>query len=268
MGSPHARLSRLVTGLLGALALTGCASIEPTPYGPAVADGAPGFADQQIEENRYEIRFVGNGSTAAATVERYLLFRAAEVTLAAGAEWFRFVEREVRPEPSALRGGPVETLESTARGRAARKGGGKRARGGGKRARGNKGWRAQGPKGRGRHGGYRHGYKRGYGHGYGRGYRRRYGGGVRFGFYFGGPYWGYGPYFGPYWGPYGWGFGGPYYYGVPYTVRPRPPAYEAVAEILVFSGPVPEEDDRAYAAAEVVEQLRPAIRFAEHPAVE
>ncbi|MEM9145776.1 MAG: hypothetical protein AAGC57_06220 [Pseudomonadota bacterium] len=249
MAERKARMARLCRqgarwGVLGPLLalMAACAGFEPTPYQPAIADGAHGFRDQQIEANRYEVRFVGNPQTAAATVERYLLYRSAEVTVAAGADWFRFVERKIRPEPTALgpeTGAAAETnglaevqlpsapdaLAAVGAVRLAKKGK-RRARGHGKR------------------------YRRGYRHGY----RRS---GVRFGFFFGGPYWPYyGPYYGPYWGR--WGY-------VPYAVRPRPPSYEAVAEILVFEGEKPADDAEAYAAAEVVERLRPSIRFAPPP---
>lgn len=230
-------------GLAGVL-LSACVASAPTPYGPALGEGGEGFADQQIEDNRYEIRFAGNPATPRATVERYLLFRAAEVTLASGADWFRFVERETRPGPASLPAVP-ETLQKDPSDKAAQ-----RAR---------VGHRA---KPRARRQGYRRGYRRGHRRGYGYGYRHRYypSGGVRFGFSFGLPYYGYYPWYRPYWGPYPYGYG-----YVPYYVRPRPRGYEAVAEILVFEGEKPADNDKAYAAAEVVEQLRPTIQFQPPP---
>lgn len=261
---------RRLAGAMLLAALAGCATVAPTPYGPAPGDGAPGYADQRIEENRFEIRFSGNAATPRATVERYLLYRAAEVTLAAGADWFRFVERDTRPGPAALTpvpdgaGGPAGGgTESGAGAAPAAVAPTLGSAGQARAAKGKGGWKAAGPRGPGYRRAYRGGYRRGYRHGYGHGYRRS--GGVRLGFSFGWPYYPYYPY-GPYYGPY-YGYG-PWPYGrayVPYTVRAAPPVYEAVAEILVFPGEKPDGDDRAYDAAAVVASLRPAIRFAPPP---
>lgn len=75
-----------------ALALGGAACGTPTPYQPAV-DG-DGYAEQPLETNRYRISFAGNSLTPRETVENYLLYRAAEVTLAGGHDYFLVVERD------------------------------------------------------------------------------------------------------------------------------------------------------------------------------
>ena len=74
---------------VGALALTACAST--TGYGPAT-DSGYGYSDQKIEEDRYRITFRGNSLTDRETVETYLLYRAAEITLANGYDHFLVVE--------------------------------------------------------------------------------------------------------------------------------------------------------------------------------
>ena len=83
-----------VAGL--ALATAACAA--PTPYQPA--DGGFGYATQQIEDNRYRVTFAGNADTPRETVQNYLLFRAAEVTLESGHDYFTVtgqnVERSTR----------------------------------------------------------------------------------------------------------------------------------------------------------------------------
>jgi hypothetical protein len=79
--------------LLAALLLGLAACASPTPYQPA--DGGFGYADQQIETNRYRVAFAGNAVTPRTTVENYLLFRAAEVTLATGHDYFRVVDQNV-----------------------------------------------------------------------------------------------------------------------------------------------------------------------------
>lgn len=79
----------LALAMLGMLA--GCG--QPTPYQPA-ADGY-GFSEQQIEDNRYRVSFAGNELTAADTVQNYLLYRAAELTLDRGYDYFTVVDRNL-----------------------------------------------------------------------------------------------------------------------------------------------------------------------------
>lgn len=64
----------------------------PTPYQP-VADGH-GYAEQPLEEDRYRVTFAGNSLTPRETVENYLLYRAAEITLERGYDHFVVVEQE------------------------------------------------------------------------------------------------------------------------------------------------------------------------------
>lgn len=75
-----------------ALVLGVAACGTPTPYQPAV-DGK-GYAEQPLETNRYRVTFSGNSLTSRETVENYLLYRAAEVTLASGNDYFLVVERD------------------------------------------------------------------------------------------------------------------------------------------------------------------------------
>ena len=89
-----ARLSILAPALLAAALLAACA--QPTPYAPAV-DGK-GYKEQQLESDRYRVSFRGNASTPRETVENYLLYRAAEVTLETGNDHFRIVKQEIESE--------------------------------------------------------------------------------------------------------------------------------------------------------------------------
>ena len=83
--------------ILAAAALLLLASCTaPTPYGPATDRG--GFTDQPIEANRFRVSFSGNTHTSRDTVETYLLYRAAEVTLASGNDWFQIAERDTEVE--------------------------------------------------------------------------------------------------------------------------------------------------------------------------
>lgn len=83
------RLFRLLA-LAGVLALSACAT--PTPYQP-LTDGE-GYSEQSLETDRYRVMFAGNSLTPRATVENYLLYRAAEVTLARGFDYFIVVEKQ------------------------------------------------------------------------------------------------------------------------------------------------------------------------------
>jgi len=83
-----------VAALLSATALGACETA--TPYQPLGAKGAQtagGYFDHQIETNRWQVGFKGNSLTSRETVERYLLYRAAELTVAQGYDWFEAVDR-------------------------------------------------------------------------------------------------------------------------------------------------------------------------------
>lgn len=77
-------MSRDLSLLLPVLLLAACASA--TPYQPM--DRGNGYSEQKLESNRYRIEFHGNSSTPRETVENYLLYRAAELTLNNGYDWF------------------------------------------------------------------------------------------------------------------------------------------------------------------------------------
>jgi hypothetical protein len=47
----------------------------------------------RIETNRFRVSFAGNSMTSRETVERYLLFRAAEITLQQGYDGFEMADR-------------------------------------------------------------------------------------------------------------------------------------------------------------------------------
>jgi hypothetical protein len=78
-----------------ALALVVSACATPTLYQPATAsDTSNGYRDYRIEPDRYGVSFSGNSVTSRETVERYLLFRAAELTLDRGYDWFTMADRQ------------------------------------------------------------------------------------------------------------------------------------------------------------------------------
>lgn len=83
-------MSRVVCTIATLFILAGCAA--PTAYAP-VADRY-GYAEQQLEDNRYRVTFSGNTLTERETVENYLLYRAAELTRGRGYDYFELTERD------------------------------------------------------------------------------------------------------------------------------------------------------------------------------
>lgn len=88
---------KLAAAGLMVLLMAACAA-GPTPYQPRPGDDEPGYSDQALESDRVRIIFQGNYVTPRETVENYLLYRAAEVTLERGYRFFvptvQDVERE------------------------------------------------------------------------------------------------------------------------------------------------------------------------------
>ena len=89
-----------------AIALSACATA--TPYQPIGATSTRGgYADERIGEDRFRVTFAGNSLTSRDTVEMYLMYRAAELTLENGYDCFetanRVTDRDTRyvgdPDP-------------------------------------------------------------------------------------------------------------------------------------------------------------------------
>lgn len=94
---------RLAGGLAAAayLALAGCTT-GPAAYAPKTDETSTGYTDEQLTSNRYRVTFTGNSVTARETVENYLLLRSAEVTLAAGFDYFLFDTRSTKSRTTYL----------------------------------------------------------------------------------------------------------------------------------------------------------------------
>ena len=75
-------------------ALAGCAT--PTPYQPAMPTGryAYGYSEQRLDADHWRVTFSGNSLTSRETVESYLLYRAAELTVQNGGDWFDTTDRK------------------------------------------------------------------------------------------------------------------------------------------------------------------------------
>jgi hypothetical protein len=74
-------------------ALAGCETA--TPYQPLVTkgDSPGGFTDQRLDSDHYRVSFQGNNSTSRERVETYMLYRAAELTVNSGYDWFETSNR-------------------------------------------------------------------------------------------------------------------------------------------------------------------------------
>jgi hypothetical protein len=95
------RILALAAALAGSAALAGC--MTATPYQPATASSRLGFSDEQIESNRFRVSFAGNSLTSRETVERYLLYRAAELTVQRGFDHFILVTRDTETKTDTYR---------------------------------------------------------------------------------------------------------------------------------------------------------------------
>ena len=94
------RLTSL-TAMLALTALVACA--KPTPYQAAELNGF-GYSEQAIGKDQYRIGFNGNGITTRETVDRYLRYRAAELTDENGFDYFIVGKREEYIDPQGLAG--------------------------------------------------------------------------------------------------------------------------------------------------------------------
>lgn len=88
-------MKRALLAALAAAALGLAACETATPYqrlDPANAS-AGGYRDVQLDANHWRVTFQGNSLTSRDTVERYLLYRAAELTATQGFDWFQEIDR-------------------------------------------------------------------------------------------------------------------------------------------------------------------------------
>lgn len=82
---------RILLAIAAAAMLAGC--FGATPYEPA--SPRYGYRETELAADRYRVSFSGNTRTSRSTVESYLLYRAAELTLTKGGDYFRVEDRGV-----------------------------------------------------------------------------------------------------------------------------------------------------------------------------
>ena len=95
-------MKRLTFSLIAvsALALTACASLAP--YGPQQSARGQGFSEQRIESDRFRVTY--NGVGAAGPVADRALFRAAQLTVDQGYDWFEVTQRWIDGRPDSAGG--------------------------------------------------------------------------------------------------------------------------------------------------------------------
>jgi len=101
------RLLGPVAALALVAGLSACATA--TPYQPTLpgASVSGGYSEMRVEPDRWRVSFAGNSMTSRETVEGYLLYRAAELTVQQGYDGFSIVTRAtdrdartyVQPDP-------------------------------------------------------------------------------------------------------------------------------------------------------------------------
>ena len=90
-------LGRIAIVVAFAALLSAC--VTPTPYQPAQPRGF-GYTEERLDQNRFRVTFRGNSLTTRETVEDYLLYRAAELTLQNGFSHFILVGRDTEAKTS------------------------------------------------------------------------------------------------------------------------------------------------------------------------
>ena len=106
------RMAAVVAAIGLSLGLAACETV--TPYQPLQPGTkvSGGYTDQKLDSDHFTVTFKGNTDTPRATVESYLLYRAAEITVAQGYDWFETVSRSTDRtdstwvDPSTVRATP------------------------------------------------------------------------------------------------------------------------------------------------------------------
>lgn len=89
----------LKAALLGVSLMVLSACATTTPYQEASKPGAfDGYTQTMIENDRARVSFAGNSLTERETVENYLLYRAAELTVERGFDTFKLIESDTEKE--------------------------------------------------------------------------------------------------------------------------------------------------------------------------
>lgn len=96
----HAKRLPVIAVIGGAIALMLGSCTTATPYQPMsrTAQTRGGYYEERLASDTWRVTFAGNTLTSRETVEGYLLYRAAELTIEQGRDWFEIVDRDMRHE--------------------------------------------------------------------------------------------------------------------------------------------------------------------------
>jgi hypothetical protein len=97
------RLLMLAAAICAAAVVS--AHAETTPYQTA-ARTHYGYSETQTDANRFRVSFAGNADTSRETVELYLLYRSAEITLQRGYDYFVVADHSVDARTEYAASGP------------------------------------------------------------------------------------------------------------------------------------------------------------------
>lgn len=88
---------RSLVALFGLVFLAACET-PATPFAPATEPGGFGITEEQIEADTWVIGFSGNRFTTQEQVETSVLYRAAEIAAASGADGFVVLKEELETD--------------------------------------------------------------------------------------------------------------------------------------------------------------------------
>jgi hypothetical protein len=99
-------MKRILLAVAAVVALGGglaaCETVTPyQPLNPKDAS-AGGYSDARLNADRWRVMFSGNTLTSRETVERYLLYRAAELTVSQGFDWFATTDKHTDKKSEAF----------------------------------------------------------------------------------------------------------------------------------------------------------------------
>lgn len=97
-------MKKFAIAAAAALLLAGC--MTATPYAPAAPGHREGFSESRIDQDHWRVSFSGNSATPRDTVETYLLYRAAELTVQQGYDWFETTQRSTERKSTYVPTGP------------------------------------------------------------------------------------------------------------------------------------------------------------------
>jgi len=92
----------IALGMLSAV--SACMTATPyQAYEPELTAGVHGgFSEQRIAPDRYRVRFHGNELTSRDRVEGYMLYRAAELAVQNGYDWFTIIDRHTEHDVQTM----------------------------------------------------------------------------------------------------------------------------------------------------------------------